>query len=142
MAHILKFSEALALGLHSAALIGDAGGANVPVAQISNNLNASLAHLHKVLQRMTKANLLVSTRGPKGGYILTRNPKEIKLLEIFEAIDGPFPTDNCLFGVARCFGASCILGDFTQKINQQVYDYLDKTYLIDIMGKIVIDPKT
>jgi Rrf2 family protein len=45
--------------------------------------------LLKVLKPLVAARILSSTKGPNGGYLLTRKPQSLSLLEIVEAVDGP-----------------------------------------------------
>jgi Rrf2 family protein len=45
--------------------------------------------LLKVLKPLVSARILSSTKGPNGGYKLARSPKDLTLLEIIEAVDGP-----------------------------------------------------
>jgi Rrf2 family protein len=52
-------------------------------------------YLSKALQALATANLLEGTLGPKGGYRLSKDPSEISLLEIVEAIEGTKRTFNC-----------------------------------------------
>jgi Rrf2 family protein len=49
--------------------------------------------LLKVLQRLARFGLLVSSRGRSGGFRLSRPPEEISLLELVEAVDGPLGGD-------------------------------------------------
>ena len=48
-----------------------------------------MVYLFKVLEKLIKANILRSKRGPGGGFSLTRPAKDITILEIIEAVDGP-----------------------------------------------------
>ena len=50
-------------------------------------------HLQKILQRMVRANILRSKRGPKGGFALARPANEITLLEIIETEGGPIASE-------------------------------------------------
>jgi Rrf2 family protein len=52
--------------------------------------------LLKVLKPLVSARLLVSVKGPNGGYRLARSPNQISLLEIVEAVDGPIRGQNPL----------------------------------------------
>ena len=61
----------------------------VVASHISKQYNIPLLYLFKVLEKLIKANILRSKRGPGGGFSLTRPAKDITILEIIEAIDGP-----------------------------------------------------
>jgi Rrf2 family protein len=54
--------------------------------------------LLKVLQPLVAAGVLRSIKGPNGGYRLARPPKQITLLEIVEAVDGPIRGDAPVVG--------------------------------------------
>ena len=57
--------------------------------RISKEYNIPLEYLLKLLQYLVRANVLRSKRGPNGGFVLARDAKNISLLEIIEAVDGP-----------------------------------------------------
>ena len=101
--------------------------------EIAEKQHVSENHLSKVLQRLAKANLVHSIRGPKGGFNLSRDAESITLLEVFEAIEGPIGQSNCLLGFSSCNGA-CIMGTLLFDINRQVREYLSKTKIIELTG--------
>lgn len=49
-----------------------------------------LEYLLKILQQLVRSNVLKSKRGPRGGFSLAMTPKKISMLNIIEAVDGPF----------------------------------------------------
>jgi len=61
----------------------------VEASLISKEYNIPLLYLFKVLGKLKKANILRSKKGPGGGFSLTRPAKDITILEIIEAVDGP-----------------------------------------------------
>ena len=73
-------------------------------------------------------------RGPKGGFALGRSPKEVTLLEVYEAIDGPVPSGNCLLSRPICAGKRCILGNLLTSVNHQVHKQLAETKLSSLAG--------
>lgn len=130
MSTSLRISDAAVLGLHTAVLLAANPGRPLSTSAVSAELQVSEAHLSKVLQRLAKAGLVGSVRGPKGGYILRRPGEEIALLEVFEALEGPFPTGECLLPSRICGnGANCILGSLIHTINTQMREYLGETTL-------------
>ena len=58
--------------------------------------------LAKILQRLTKAGLLVSQYGTNGGYTLARNPRQISAFEVIRAIDGPLFITSCSSATEDC----------------------------------------
>ncbi len=123
MEGVLKISEAANLGLHAMAYLAELGpGRMVSVSQIAEELGVSKDHLGKVLQRLNKLGLCNSQKGPGGGFALERRGESITLLEILEAIDGPFTAVHCLLAT-RCNRSACILGDLLPSVHQQVHGY-------------------
>ncbi len=133
MANVLKMSDATILGLHAMVhLAGQHGGVNLKAhsaREIASILKASEAHLAKVLQRLTHAGLLRSTRGPKGGFTLAKEAARITLLDVYEAIEGPFEVSRCLFSQPICSRADCIMGGLVEKVGTEVQTYLEQTTL-------------
>ena len=62
----------------------------VLAARISEEYSIPLVFLVKILQKLARAGVLRSKRGPHGGFFLARRAEEINLLQIVEAVDGPF----------------------------------------------------
>ena len=56
---------------------------------IAKEYSIPLEYLLKILQQLVKANVLLSKRGPRGGFSLARPAKKITLLQVIEAVDGP-----------------------------------------------------
>ena len=70
--------------------------------EIARNGKVPRHFLAKILKDLTKANLLIATKGARGGYVLARLPSEISLLEIIEATVGPMTLNLCVDGEDRC----------------------------------------
>jgi len=76
-------------------LAGHRGAAPVSVRDIAQGLKIPQAFLEQIFSELKRANLLVSTRGKQGGFLLSRSPKEINLAEIIRHIDGPLALAPC-----------------------------------------------
>ena len=124
MACALKISEAASLAMHAMGLLAMEPDRSRSVRAIAGRLGLSEAHLSKVLQRLVKAGLLRSNRGPRGGFRLTREPEQISLLEVFEAIEGPVEPTDCLLSLPLCDGSGCILGKILVDVNHLLLEYL------------------
>ncbi len=131
MSSIIKISEAAALALHAMTFMASENGRIRSNKQIATVLSVSEAHLSKVLQRLAKAGLVRSIRGPSGGFILAKKPESISLLNIFEVVEGPYTDKSCMFADPRCHGKSCILDGLLVKLDSAAKDYLKTTTLSD-----------
>lgn len=134
MSNIVKISQAASMALHAMVFLASEPDRVVPSKEVASTLGGSEAHLCKVMQRLAKAGLVSSTRGPKGGFVLKRGPRYIRLLEIFEAMEGPLEETNCLLGRPICRGGNCIFGDLLRDVDRQAKEYLSKRSLWDLEG--------
>lgn len=132
MATTLRISEAASLALHSMAYIGANPGRLITSREILSALRVSDTHLMKVLQRLVKAGLIRSIRGPNGGFLLAKRADEITLLDVYEAIEGRIHLGNCLLGDPVCHDKKCILGDLINNVNKKVLDYLSQKDLTQL----------
>ena len=132
MTGILKISEAASLALHTAVLLAIKEDKVFSTGEIAREIKVSEAHLSKVLQRLTRAGVVQSLRGPKGGFKLARSPDEITLLQVYEALEGSLAPKGCLFESRICGTGDCILGGLIAGVNNQVGEYLAKTKLSDL----------
>ncbi len=128
MSKIVTLSEASTIGLHAMVLIARAGeGMNVQT--IAEKTGSSRHHIAKVMQRLVKDNLLTSTRGPSGGFILKKDPNEINLLQIYECIEGKIEVSECPLDHEICAFDKCLMNNVTQTMTKQVIEYLESRTL-------------
>lgn len=74
----------------------------VPVQQISEQSHLSQRFLHGIVSRLSKAKLLRTIPGVKGGIMLARDPESISILQIIEAVEGPITLMDCLEHPQHC----------------------------------------
>jgi Rrf2 family protein len=92
----MRLSDGVEWGVHCGVLLGFvAPDGALPTARLAEYHGVPAAYLAKHLQAMSRAGLLESVQGPKGGYRLARPAAEITVLEVVEAIDGAEPAFRC-----------------------------------------------
>jgi Rrf2 family protein len=74
----------------------------VPVQQISEHCRLSFRFLHGIVSKLSKARLLKTLPGPKGGVMLARDPEFISILEIVEAVEGRINLMGCIEHPEQC----------------------------------------
>lgn len=135
MAGFVRISEAAALGLHAAVMMAAQPRRPLAVRKAALKLKASGAHLSKVMQRLARSGVVNAVRGPRGGFVLSRDPSGINLLEVYEAVDGRCRSSVCLFKKPACRSRRCmILGELLENVGGQVRDYLSGTTLARAAG--------
>ena len=65
------------------------GGERVSIQEISERQAIPMRYLEQIFQRLRRARLVSSKRGPGGGYTLARSPDQITLRHVVEAVEGP-----------------------------------------------------
>ena len=117
---IIAISEAASLAFHGMGLLA-ISGERMSAREIAERIGVSETHLAKVFQRLVRAGLVVSSRGPGGGFQLARSADSISLFQIYVEIEGECPFASCLFG-----------GEL-QKMTRAFIEYLKEKNLADFM---------
>ena len=108
----------------------------VSLRDVSLRQNISLVYLEQIFSKLKKNNIVKSIRGTNGGYILTRNPEQIKLSNIFSALDETVKTVQCRRESKKgCNGKStkCITHHLWDDLEIHINDFFDKKNLADLL---------
>ena len=110
----------------------------INLTEISLRQGISLSFLEQLFLKLKKNNLVLSSRGPSGGYILSRDPDEIKLSSIISAVDEKIKTVKCKKESKKgCNGKSvkCITHDLWEDLEIHIHNFFEKNTLRDIVYK-------
>jgi Rrf2 family protein len=132
---MFHFSEAASLALHAMVYVASQDGQVVKVREMAAAFRASDAHMGKVCQRLTRCGLLAAHRGIHGGFTLGRSARQIRLLEVYVAIEGPVELSPCLFRNRTCREHprhECIFGRMIMGFEEEFLHYLKTTTLASV----------
>jgi len=86
----MKISRSTGYALLAVGYIAKHSDQKVILSQsISREYDIPLEYLLKILQQLVRANVLTSKRGPRGGFSLAKTSKQITMLDVIEAVEGP-----------------------------------------------------
>ena len=108
----------------------------ISLRDISLRQNISLVYLEQIFSKLKKSNIVKSIRGANGGYVLTRDPEQIKLSNIFSAVDEKVKTLQCKRESKKgCNGklTKCITHNLWDDLEMHINDFFDKKNLGDIL---------
>ena len=108
----------------------------VSLRDVSLRQNISLVYLEQIFSKLKKNNIVKSIRGTNGGYILTRSPEQIKLSNIFSALDEKIKTVQCKRESKKgCNGklTKCITHYLWDDLEFHINDFFDKKNLADLL---------
>lgn len=131
---IIQVSEAASLALHSMVMLAASPGRSLTVKEITVRTGVSEAHLSKVMQRLAKAGLAKSTRGPKGGFLVGDSGLSTSLLAIFEAIEGPVSNSTCLLPATECPFRECLFGGLLGRMTAEFKEYMKNKTLGEMVS--------
>ena len=110
----------------------------ISLRDISLRQSISLLYLEQIFLKLKKNNIVKSVRGINGGYVLVRNPNEIKLSEIFFALDQKVKTIGCKKELKKgCNGRStkCITHNLWDELEIYINSFFEKKKLSDLINK-------
>src|SRR6266404_5961746 len=125
---------------HIMAALGFRHGEEIPSAMLAESVNADPTFVRKSLSKLSKAGLIVTTRGKNGASSLTRSPKQITLLEIYRASAAPPTFAIHSYPVEKRCPISCHLKECMSGVLSQAQNSFERSLakitLADLVGQI------
>ena len=110
----------------------------VSLRDISLRQGISLDYLEQIFSKLRKKEIVQSVRGTQGGYVLNKKAKEIKLTNIFDAVDEKVKTVGCKKESKKgCTGKSikCITHNLWDELEKHINSFFEKIKLQDLVKK-------
>lgn len=112
-----------------------AGTEPVTLSDISLRQDISLSYLEQLFGRLRRRQLVVSIRGPGGGYQLARETGDIAIVDIINAVDESVDATRCQ-GQGNCQqGETCLTHHLWEDLSQQIHEFLRGISLADLMAR-------
>jgi FeS assembly SUF system regulator len=107
--------------------------------ELSENMKLPLPTVRKILKALAKEKLLVSQRGAAGGYVLARPPRQITLMDMVTALEGPMALTECATGnTCDCEREDvCNLRENWSLVNSLLQNTLESYTLDQMIGNAV-----
>jgi len=146
---VVKFDTITAMRLSTKSTYGlramlnvamESDGAAVSISDISKKEGISVQYLEQLLNKLRREGLIESVRGPKGGYMLSKDPGNITVADIVKALEGEIRLSHCVSS-AKSPGASCkntrscVPKLVWLKLSNAISDCLESMTLEDLCGK-------
>lgn len=127
----MKFSTRAGYGLRATVNLARNYPQQRNLQEISREEGISLKYLEQLFRTLKKNKLVLSQKGREGGYVLSKNPKMIKVGEIIETLEGPIIPMECATGKCdvKCSCASSIVWT---KLQEQIKKTLYSIRLNDL----------
>ncbi len=125
---------------HIMAALGFRRGEEIPSAMLAESVNADPTFVRKSLSKLSRAGLIVTTRGKNGASRLTRSPKQITLLDIYRASAAPPAFAIHSYPVEKRCPVSCHLKECMSAVLSQAQHSFERSLakmtLANLVGQI------
>lgn len=110
-------------------------GEPVSVKDVASRQEISDKYLEQIISILNRAGFVRSIRGPQGGYMLTKSPKEYTVGMILRLTEGDLTTVDCFAGGVECERrANCVTSKIWSKIDDAVNGVIDGITLEDLVN--------
>ncbi|MEG1459540.1 MAG: Rrf2 family transcriptional regulator [Acetivibrio sp.] len=109
----------------------------VALSTIAERQSISISYLEQLIAKLKKAGIVISTRGAKGGYVLSRKPEEISVGEILRALEGNLDPVDCaeiIGGESTCMASDiCVTKYVWKRISDSINNAVDTLMLSELV---------
>ncbi len=107
----------------------------ITIKEISERQDVSVAYLEQILNTLRKAGLIMSVKGPGGGYVLSKDPGGISIGAILRELEGPVAITSCLDPKEGCMRIEgCVTHLLWKSLGEKIEGFLDTMTLKDLLG--------
>ncbi|NOY67511.1 MAG: Fe-S cluster assembly transcriptional regulator IscR [Gammaproteobacteria bacterium] len=107
----------------------------ISLAEISERQGISLSYLEQLFTRLRRSELVKSTRGPGGGYTLSRSADDIAVADVITAVDEKVDSTRC-GGLGNCHDDErCLTHDLWTDLSDQIYQFLENITLGSLVAR-------
>jgi len=133
----MKLSTRTRYGIRAILEIAENHGKGpLQIKTIAERQDISVKYLEQLMAILKSAGFVRSIRGPRGGYVLSQSPKEIKLSDVFDALEGPVVTAECVENETYCARvADCVTRQVWAEMQQAITRVLQSTTLQDLVDR-------
>jgi Rrf2 family protein len=132
----MQFTKAEEYGMFGVLYLADRDRSRVtPLSEISQAQDIPEKFLAKIFQSLSKAGIIRSHRGVRGGFTLAKSPEEISVKEVLETIQGPYHLMKCLNDVSACTNGRsefCALREVLLIAEKQLVSVFEQFSLADL----------
>jgi len=130
----MQVSRTLDYAVRSLIYMGNHEVPRMSMKEISEAQHIPQNYLAKIMRRMVERGLIRSMVGPEGGYFLRRDPKDINLRDIYEAVEGEIRVIDCMDQDEVCaLYENCTQLSVWDKLKVSMVKLLEKTSLEDLL---------
>ena len=109
------------------------GSEPISIKKISESQNISEYYLEQLFSTLRKADLIKSIRGAQGGYVLSREPKDITIAEVMFVLEGPVEIADCIEDDSCNNTDCCATRLLWSKIKKSIDEVMESITLQDIV---------
>jgi Rrf2 family protein len=104
------------------------------IKEIAKRQGVSVAYLEQLLNKLRKSKLIKSQKGPGGGYVINKKPKEISVGMILNSLEGPIAIAQCLNPSKGCNRIEgCVTRLLWKSLGEKIEEFLETINLEDLI---------
>jgi FeS assembly SUF system regulator len=132
---MLRISKLTDYGTVILALLASQPQRSLPAAEVAERTRIALPTVSKLLKKLQRSGLVISTRGSHGGYQLASPANEITAARILDALEGPVAITECSGQHSSCgLESNCSVGHAWQRVNAAIRRALNDVTLAQLSG--------
>ena len=108
----------------------------VTLHEVSERQGISAKYLWQIVNQLKTAGFVRGVRGPKGGYVLVREPEAITLLDLVQALEGPIALVECVAEESACSRAQgCVAQSVWSEVKRATCEALKSITLAEVLRR-------